>query len=65
MITAYLTLCVLAFGPLSCWPERAMGQFDTEAECWSAIEGLKPSESLHLPTIESRVTASWRCGENA
>ena len=59
MITAYLTLYILAFGSQAEWPTRDMGHFATEDACWAKIDefmGKMPRE------YASEIKMSWRCG---
>lgn len=59
MITAYLTICILAFGSQACWPERAMDRLDTEETCWAKIDNLM----TNIPhEYASRISLFWRCG---
>lgn len=62
MIHAYLVLTILAFGPQGQFPEKSMGDFQTEDACWQAINHFTEK----LPRTErTTLMLSWRCGDAA
>jgi hypothetical protein len=61
MISAFVIVYIMAFGPQSEWPEKEVWhhEFKTDAECWARIDEFQQGWKTQGPV---EISFHFRCG---